>query len=508
MQKIKPYLPYILVYALIFIVLFVQHNVVSMYFDDFGNASLSYSSTIANVVGTDFNLGQLLESAVYTYFHFGGRVFYGMIASLLLRNGIKLFMMLQVFVLMGIIYYSSSIVSILTKKKSWLTPLLWMVLYSLYDITIVRHGNYWASASILYIWSMLPLLALINHYLKTNQKIKNGEPVSYGKYLLVEAILIFLALFSQEQIGVLFISFLFFYILFDHFKERKKYLKYDLFTFIFSIIIYAFLFFAPGNWVRMDSNVEFAQKSLPLKIISNIPKLMDVLFKVKTNIYIMIAIALLSIFLLNYILKNKNKAKWTYFLIFGFVIAFVMYDRELYDNKLLLTLFGGIVLISLFITFILYYKEKKDLKMLSFPISAFCSVACLLMAPYMIERSMLPCSIILFIIIICMGYDLIKGDYTSKTLVILLLVLCSYYGALNYIYIYRGYQKNYATNNENYYKLEHYQKYQKNQTIDLCKVPNSLFGSSQPYEADFDYWLQQYFNLPENLEMKWRDCNE
>ena len=87
MQKIKPYLPYIIVYTFIFLVLFVQHNVVSMYFDDFGNASLSYSSTIANVVGTNFNLAQLLESAIYTYFHFGGRVFYGMIASLLLRNG-------------------------------------------------------------------------------------------------------------------------------------------------------------------------------------------------------------------------------------------------------------------------------------------------------------------------------------------------------------------------------------------------------------------------------------
>ena len=508
MKKIKPYLPYILVYGVIFLVLFLQHNVVSMYFDDFGNASLSYSSTIENVVGTNFNLSQLFESAIYTYFHFGGRVFYGMIASLLLKNGIKLFMMGQVFVIMGIIYYSSSIVTILTKKKSWMTPILWMILYSLYDITIVRHGNYWASASILYIWSMLPLLALINHYLKTNQKIKKNESVSYGKYIVIEAVLIFLALFSQEQIGVLYISFLFFYIIFDHFKDRKKYLKYDLFSMIFAIIIYAVLFFAPGNWVRMDSNVAFAQKSLPLKIISNIPKLMDLLFKVKTNIYIMIIIALLAIFLGIYIIKNKNKVKWTYFLVFGFIVAFIMYDRELYDNRLLLTLCGVYVLLSMFITFIIYYKEKNNLKMLALPLSAFCSVACLLMAPYMIERSMLPCSMILFLIIICMGYDLFKSNVTSKTLIIIFLVLCTYYGAINYIYIYRGYQRNYATNNENYYKLEHYQIYQKNQTIDLCKVPNSLFGSSQPYEAPYDYWLQQYFDLPENLEMKWRDCNE
>ena len=355
---------------------------------------------------------------------------------------------------------------------------------------------------------MLPLLALMNHYLKNNQKIKNGEPISYGKYILVEAILIFLALFSQEQIGVLFISFLFFYILFDHFKERKKYQKYDLFTFIFSIIVYAFLFFAPGNWVRMDSNVEFAQKSLPLKLIGNIPKLMDLLFKVKTNIYIMIAIALLSIFLGMYILKKKKKVSWTGFLVFGFLVAFVMYDRELYDSKLILTLCGSVVLLSMFISFILYYKEKKDLKMLSLPICAFCSVACLLMAPYMIERSMLPCSIILFIIIITMGYDLFEKNNTAKTLIIILLVLCTYYGAINYIYIYRGYKRNVATNNENYQKLEHYKEYQKNNTLDLCKVPNSLFGSSQPYEASFDYWIQQYFDLPEQLEMKWRDCNE
>ena len=60
-SNLKKYIPYILVYFVIFIILFLQHNLVHMYFDDFGNASLSYATTVENVVKTNYTFKQLID---------------------------------------------------------------------------------------------------------------------------------------------------------------------------------------------------------------------------------------------------------------------------------------------------------------------------------------------------------------------------------------------------------------------------------------------------------------
>ena len=46
----------LLLFFVIFILLGLQHSVISMYFDDYGNASLSYSYWVQNVNGTNYNI--------------------------------------------------------------------------------------------------------------------------------------------------------------------------------------------------------------------------------------------------------------------------------------------------------------------------------------------------------------------------------------------------------------------------------------------------------------------
>ena len=63
-----------------------------------------------------------------------------------------------------------------------------------------------------------------------------------------------------------------------------------------SIGTYLALLLAPGNMARMSKhNDEFAQLSLFEKLKTNIPKVFDLLFKVKGSIYINILIALNSL---------------------------------------------------------------------------------------------------------------------------------------------------------------------------------------------------------------------
>ena len=511
-SNFKKYIPYILVYVAILILLFIQHNVVHMYFDDFGNASLSYATTVENVVKTNYTFKQLVDEAIYTYFNFGGRILYGMIATLLLKNGIKAFMMTQIFVIIGIFYMISSIVSKITKKKSVIYPIICMILYMLLDITIMRHGAYWASASILYLWPMLPFLTLVNYYMKNNELVKEGKRVNYLKYILVSIPLIIFTVFSQEQIGVGLIAFFLIYIFFDHFKDIKKFLKYDLFAVLFSIATYLVLFFAPGNWSRMAKhNDDFTKLSLFEKLKTNLPKVFDLLFKVKGSIYINILIALVLMFIIYKLIKNYKKSKVYYLLvvpIFNMILAFIIYDKQYYSYPKRLTAIGFLILISLLVSLYIYYKDRKELRYIAIPVAAAGTVFCLLMSPYMLERCIIPCLLLLFITIISIGYDLFKDNKTFKTLISIMLCMGAYYGVNNYKSIYLGYKNNDKTNSDNYYKLEHYKKYTTNKTITLCKVANSTYGSSQPYEADFDHWLQEYFDIPKDIDMEWTDCSE
>ena len=506
---IKNNYKYILTYFVIVILLYIHHKYVFMYYDDFGNASLSYSKEIEGVIGTNFNFSQLLESAIYTYNNYGGRVLYGMIASVLLKRGIKPFMMTQVFVITGIILLIHLIVSKMTKKKGIIIPICCMILYSLFDISLLRHGIYWASASILYVWPLLPLLALIYYYLVVIEKIKKKNKPSYILYVLINIPLIILAVFSQEQIGVALLSFLFIYIIFDHIKNEKKYLKYDLFTLILSILTYLAIFLAPGNWKRMSKSTDFANMSFLGKIRLNLPRIMDLLFKVKTSVFINIFLVILLLFMIYYIIKKSKKSKKYYLLslpVMGMILGLIIYDKKLYTDIILLFYLGTIVLISAFISLLIYYIDNKNMKMIAFPISAICSVFCLLMAPYLVERAAIPCIFIMFISIISIGLELMQKNKTIKTLIILLFVICTYYGALNYINVYKGYKANYNTSLNNYKKL--YNNKKNRGTIELCKVENSTYGSTQPYETNHDYWIRQYFDIPYEVNFDWRDCNE
>ena len=512
-NKLKENKNTIIVYAIIILLLFLQHNVVCMYFDDFGNASLSYAHTIPNVAGTNFTFAQLLEAAGHTYLHYGGRILYGMIASLLLKNGIKPFMMLQVFVITGIIYCICEIITILTKKKSIIYPILCMILYMLFDISILRHGIYWASASVLYVWPLLPFFASILLYLKTIQKVKDNEKVSYIKYFLFSTLYIIFSVFSQEQIGVAYLVFLFFYIVFDHIKEWKKYLKYDIYPFILGIATYLVLFLAPGNWERMglETNAGFANQSFFGKIYMNLPKIIELFFKAKTSIYINIFVSILLIFLVSFFIKNYKKNKYYFLLVFpilGMAVNYILFEKQYYHYVWFTTLVGIGILCSMFIALLVYYIHKKELPILSLSLAAVCSVFCLLMAPYTVERSVIPCVFMMFIPIIMIGMDMFSKNTTTKTLIILLVIICTYFGLDNAIHVYIGYRNNYEIHQENYEKLVNYEKYEENNTVKLCKVKyeNHSYGSTQPYEFGNYYWIQQYFDLPTDLELEWDDC--
>lgn len=498
-------------FVIIFILLLLHHLNISMYFDDYGNASLSYSYLTPNVQGTNFTFAQLLEWAGNIYQNWGGRILYAICFIIpLLKNGITAYMFIQTFVITGIIYFMYKIIKSYTKKNVDFIPLVLFILYALIDMCYLRHGIYWASASVLYIWPLLPLTMLIYFYRKLTLNIKDKKKVNW-LYIPLLILLSFFSAFSQEQIGVAVIVFVVAYILFDHLKDFKKYLKIDVPVLLTSIISYLFLFFAPGNWVRMDSNVEFAKMSFFEKIISNYPRVLEAIFMEGMPIFIFL-LSLAMIYMIYKLYKDKYKGNKKFLCLVAMIpvlLALKFYMKffvvNVSRNNISFLLFSTIWLITMLITSILYLKEKKKLNFLAFEFATVSSVFCLLLSPTVGGRTTLPFIFMIFIIICVIYLDIFYDkNILFKTGIILLFIILGIMGARNYLIIYRGYVNNKAINDLNDNILKNYDS--KNKTIKLYKLENSWFGSTQSYEEpSMDFWIKEYYNIPQNVTFEWID---
>ena len=191
------------VFLSIFILQYFLSSVICMYFDDFGNASLSYSYVTPNVEGTNYSFSQLLEWASQIYNNWGGRIFYAIFFIIpLLKNGISAYMFVQSIVVTFIIYFMYKIIKLMcrSEKNNVLIPITLTALYLCINIEFLRLGTFWASASVLYVWPMLPFFAFIYYYLKELNNIDNSGKIKILKDIFL-MFLAFLATFSQEQIG-------------------------------------------------------------------------------------------------------------------------------------------------------------------------------------------------------------------------------------------------------------------------------------------------------------------
>ena len=197
-EKFKENLPYLLLFFVIFVLLFFMHHVIAMYFDDFGNASLSYATPSPDVLGTHYTFAQLLDWCKTIYMGWGGRILWASVFLIpLLKFGAGIYFAIQSVVITLILYTIFKIAEQITKTKHIFLPIVLFILYGLINMVYLKHGIYWASASILYIWPLLPMFLFIYLFLKLTEKQENKEKINYYFYLTVLIILNFFATFSQ-----------------------------------------------------------------------------------------------------------------------------------------------------------------------------------------------------------------------------------------------------------------------------------------------------------------------
>lgn len=518
--KLKENLPFILIFTLLFICLFFMHHLISMYYDDFGNASLSYNQgknelyneVLHHINGTNYSFHDLITWCKMIYNSWGGRIIYAALILIpLLKYGVVVYMFLQSAVLTLIIYFIYKIVTFITKEKNSIIPWILFILYLLIDIAYLRSGIYWSSASILYIWPLLPLFAFIYLFMKLSEKIRMNEKVNYYLYLPILLILNFFAVFSQEQIGTSLMVFIILYIAFEHRKEFKKYLKLDIPNVIVAVVGYLLLILAPGNYARMNVSGDFANLNIIEKVLRNTPLLLEEMFAYYVRIFMII----FTIVFLICLWKNRNKLKisnkviaWSTigFLLFT-VICFVVYKTGIK----LFAFYGFIWIIYIGVWILIYGIQLKKQSIIYLSLAGCSSLFCLVCSPALGDRTNLPFIFYMFLLIAIFSGEFYKNIKSSTKMIFIIamlpFLLC---GIGNYYKIYKGYLGNYSIEKLNFSILKNYDE---GETIILYKYRNSSYGAMRSYDSMEDkelieHWMKKYFNIPEEVKIEWIDLYE
>lgn len=508
-----------MLFLCVFMVLFIQHRFVWMYFDDFANASLSYGYKVPGVNGTDFNIGDIFEWSSYIYMNWGGRLLYADLFLLpMMKTGPHLFMGCQALVITLTLYYCYKIVTLYSKKNSLLIITLLMIGYFLIGREFIVNGLYWASASVLYIWPLLPFFMFIYYYIlfcqrqrTTGQKFKTINLVALG------IISIFVTL-AQEQFCLGLIGFLLFYILFDHLKDFKEYSKSDIILFVILLIGSLILLLAPGNYVRMEENVDYMNLTLISRILASFVNILAIFF-CREMFWYNLALGLIMS-AAAFTLRRKN-LKFLLLFAVNVVLTLCLFPHKYlgFDanvTNFIFILYRTLFLASLLVTLIFYFDKEKISSASALLFSGGGSVLCLIMSPSILHRSYFTYLFVVFIVVaICCDilFEQVKTKIPFKVGFALIVLLFGLRSAIGTYEITTGYYRNDFYNRYNHTICSQYNDLpddQKTGEITLLVLETGYRGV-MPYDNNFGMindWMKEYYDIDEDVTIVWKTVQQ
>jgi len=453
----------LLVFGIFMILVFLQHSFVGMYFDDYGIASLSYGYNNPKIVGTNYSFSDIQAFIGWLYRNWTGRVLYYFIDVIALKLGISFLMTLQSLIIMGIVFLIYMISKIVTEKRHFIIVIIVLIgLYTNITIAILRHGVLWASAAVGYVWPVLPLLISIYLGIQLSEKKAIGESIKWYQYCIF-ALCIFMASFSHEQIGIVAVLYSIAYIL-SNWRFKQK-LLLSIISGVSSILGFAILIFAPGNYIRLadvSASGHFAELSFIEKIRHNLPNILKLLTNRNMRVY-NIAFLLITLFLF-WKIKKIHKVK----------------------------------------NVLLFYSLTV--------VIALASQIVMAVSPSLQERMLIIYILLLFIdisIVINAIWD--SCIIFEKMVVGIFISLLLFAGIYNYSVVVIGYYKNFAINIENDHILRKAAIDKTNTSIVLLKLEDDIYASAMPYQKETSFmqtWIKKYYNLPVDTKMIWKSVKK
>ncbi|MDD2965958.1 MAG: DUF6056 family protein [Desulfovibrionaceae bacterium] len=242
-------------FCLILLFTVLQNWWIGFYEDDYAYGALCYAREAKH---TALSLGSLLDYLVWHYQHWGGRVLYFFFEISAMQLGMKGFMLVQSLVYAGAIFCGLHTLRLLlggTKRYDALLLIGLLACLLLFRKALYVGGLYWASASVAYVWPLLPLFAGI---VLCYQAALQGQNFTLPRTALL-ILCFFAAGFSQEQIGLAALVFLPAFALCLP-RVALRGLWWPLGCAMGAAALgYGILFCAPGNFARLGGGIAWAE---------------------------------------------------------------------------------------------------------------------------------------------------------------------------------------------------------------------------------------------------------
>lgn len=516
MKKLTESKACMIVSCILALLIAIQHQYVYMYFDDYGYASLSYVSHTWDQLGVSYNFLDILRFLAYHWFHWDGRQLYFFFEIVTFRlGGVELVQIVQAVVVILIGVFSGKLVAAETGKGSWKCIALSLAFYGLFDIATLNDGVYWYTASVLYVWPLLSLLAGI--YLLAYEKEKCNRKI----YIILCPALFFMAAYSQEQMAVLTITCLWTMVILELVKQRTIKLKAVpgvlLGSAISSFAGGLLCICAPGNFVRAGGSMyeDFYNKSFFQRIWEGTCSVVDINIGPYNWIFVILFTIMCGLAVV--IVKGRESAALV-FLLFCvyFIFEHIMsISRSIGFSVRIL----WVVVVGAYLIF--YFFSQNKFALLSLFIGGICSQGMLVVSPSISMRSHTMLEFILHIVMVQCLADIwnVLGKERHRRIIAavnLLVVGILIYSAVNFMFVLSGYQGNAEMNQINHAKmLEAKKNYQVNgekpERIELYKLKDDRFANIMPYQPShegIEYWMKSYYELPMDVPIFWQQAGE
>lgn len=506
MKFIKKHIAMVISILFIFLIL-LQHHYVFMYFDDYGYASLSYINS-ENQIGRFFGLTDVFQFLRLHYLKWGGRILYLFWQIILFRiGGLEMLQLVQavIIILTGVV--SGKLVSKITKADCHACIAFSLFLYGTVQIKTLRDGVYWYSASVLYVWPLLPLL--LAAYLCIEEKESKAR-----KTLCI--LLTFLVAFSQEQIAVMTIAFSMLLVFFRYVKRRKsgveayEFPKYMIGMCISAAVGGILVICAPGNAVRAKAGIydSFYHEKIVVRTIKNI----GLLINNNVGYYNWVFILFLTLFC-GMAAAIYLKSKGIMAAVFVFAMYFVV-ENFLPVSKEIGVIIRGIWILIFLPAIILFYLKRQNFFFLAMLFAGLCSQVMMILSPTVPVRSHIMMEIVLHMVVMECTIYLYRELEKSKGKQIILdvgMAMLILYAVCNLSFTIIGYKNNYGINQKNHASLlKAQEQYENEETVTeviLYRLKDDTYANMMPYQKGYGFienWMKRYYGLPDEVVFQWK----
>lgn len=507
-----------LIFTLFFLYLIYQNMQVFIYFDDYGYAGLNYGGHIQEAKGQSYTFLQGIEFLRQHYMNWGGRILYFGIEILLFRFGLNTMRIGQAIVVVGIAYMIYKFVSKKYPSAKVFIAMASCLVYGLFTNDVAGEGLYWFTASVLYVFPILPMMILIYYSFDILRELILNNKVNRWKYFLT-FIMAFMVGFSHEQIAFGALIFCISMIIYSFIKTKKIKITY-ICNFTAALVGFIILYIAPGNAERQKSD-QFYQLGLFDKISTATENILKDAV-VKGNWVLLAVLLFLSSYALYCLSKRFKKTKYINLLLSIYTIGMCIYvtvtrgqflTQELkirlrYPILLTLTLIIVIYSLSMYLIFV-----KKAIEELIILITAAFVLAPVFYSSYWVQRMIIPFMYILFPIFVYMFCDIFNFTKSTKFKFNIWQPVCFVLGLwciLNASKIAYGYSLNSEVHTYNDKLLrETAEVGQASGDVILKENVNDHYTALMPYmigeHKDMDNKIKKYYGIPESVNFIWQE---